>query len=78
MCLAIPAQVIELIAPDLALVNLAGVHKEISLALVDNIAIGDFLIVHVGYALQKLDEEEARLTLMSFAELGIIEKNLPV
>ena len=70
MCLAIPAQVVELREGDNAVVDLAGVRKEISLALVDNVAIGDYVIVHVGYALNKLDPEEAAKTLALFAELG--------
>ncbi len=70
MCLAIPAQVVELREGDNAVVDLAGVRKEISLSLVDNIAVGDYVIVHVGYALNKLDPEEAAKTLALFAELG--------
>lgn len=70
MCLAIPAQVVELRPGDNALVDLAGVKKEISLALVEDVAIGDYVIVHVGYALNKLDPEEAAKTLALFAEIG--------
>jgi hydrogenase expression/formation protein HypC len=51
-------------------VDLAGVRKEISLSLVENVALGDYVIVHVGYALNKLDPEEAAKTLALFAELG--------
>lgn len=70
MCLAIPAQVVELRDNDNALIDLAGVKKEISLALVDAVAVGDYVIVHVGYALNKLDPEEAAKTLALFAEIG--------
>ncbi|MEN9480436.1 MAG: hypothetical protein RLZZ298_1831 [Pseudomonadota bacterium] len=70
MCLAIPAQVVELRDGDNAVVDLAGVRKEISLALVDNVAVGDYVIVHVGYALNKLDPDEAAKTLALFAEIG--------
>lgn len=70
MCLAIPAQVVELREGDNAVVDLAGVRKEISLALVDDVAVGDFVIVHVGFALNKIDPEEAAQTLALFAELG--------
>lgn len=70
MCLAIPAQVVELRDGDNALVDLAGVRKEISLSLVDDVAVGDYVIVHVGYALNKLDPEEAAKTLALFAEIG--------
>ena len=70
MCLAIPAQVVELRDGDSAVVDLAGVRKEISLSLVENVVVGDYVIVHVGYALNKLDPEEAAKTLALFAELG--------
>ena len=62
MCLAIPAQVVELRDADQAVVDLAGVRKEISLALVEDVAVGDYVIVHVGYALNKLDPDEAART----------------
>lgn len=70
MCLAIPARIEQLTAADSAIVNLGGMRKEVSLALVDDAAVGDYVIVHVGYALQKLDQEEALRTLAMFAELG--------
>jgi hydrogenase expression/formation protein HypC len=70
MCLAIPARIVELGADDRAVVDLAGVRKEISLALVDGIALGDYVIVHVGYALNRLDPDEAARTLALFGEIG--------
>ena len=70
MCLAIPAQVVELRDNDNAIVDLAGVRKEISLSLVEGVEVGDYVIVHVGYALNKLDPDEAEKTLAIFAELG--------
>jgi hydrogenase expression/formation protein HypC len=73
MCLAIPARIETLTAPGSAIANLGGVRKEISLALVDDAVPGDYVIVHVGYALQKLDEAEALRTLAAFAELGELE-----
>jgi hydrogenase expression/formation protein HypC len=69
MCLAIPAKVVELRDGDQAVIDLAGVRKEISLALVEDVKPGDYVIVHVGYALQKLDPEEAAKTLALFAGL---------
>lgn len=69
MCLAIPALVVEICADELAVVDLAGVRKSISLSLVEAVAVGDYVIVHVGYALQKLDRDEAAQTLALFAEL---------
>ncbi len=75
MCLAIPARVVELADGDNAVVDLGGVKKEISLALVDGVAVGDYVIVHVGYALNKLDPEEAEKTLALFAELGAVAQS---
>lgn len=69
MCLALPVKVIELGAGDTAIVDLGGVRKEISLALLDDVTIGDYVILHVGYALSKLDPEEAAKTLALFAAL---------
>lgn len=73
MCLAIPAQVVELRDADSALVDLDGVRKEISLALVDGVVVGDYVIVHVGFALNKLDPVEAEKTLQLFAEMGELQ-----
>jgi hydrogenase expression/formation protein HypC len=70
MCLAIPARVVELLEDDQAVVDLGGVRKEISLALVSDVAVDDYVIVHVGYALNKLDRDEAAKTLALFAEIG--------
>jgi hydrogenase expression/formation protein HypC len=72
MCLAIPARVVALPAPGIARIDLSGVQKDISLALVDDVAIGDYVIVHVGYALTKLDPEEAQRTLDTFAAAGLL------
>ncbi|MDR2238974.1 MAG: HypC/HybG/HupF family hydrogenase formation chaperone [Zoogloeaceae bacterium] len=70
MCLAIPVKVVELLDDDQARVDIGGVRKEISLALVEDVAVGDYVILHVGYAIQKLDPDEADRTLALFAELG--------
>lgn len=71
MCLAIPARVVELHEDQQGLVDLGGVRKMISLELVDGIAVGDWVIVHVGYALSRLDADEAERTLALFAEAGL-------
>ncbi|MFA6122088.1 MAG: HypC/HybG/HupF family hydrogenase formation chaperone [Sideroxydans sp.] len=70
MCLAIPALVVELLPNDMARIDLDGVRKDISLSLVEGVAVGDYVIVHVGFALQRLDPDEAAETLAMFAELG--------
>ena len=71
MCLAIPTRVVELLPDNQALVDLGGVRKAISLELVDGVAVGDYVIVHVGYALTRLDPDEAAQTLALMAEAGI-------
>lgn len=73
MCLALPVKVVEVGADDKATVDLGGVKKEISIALLDDVKIGDYVILHVGYALSKLDPEEAAKTLALFAELQATE-----
>jgi hydrogenase expression/formation protein HypC len=75
MCLAIPARIEQVTGVDNAIVNLGGVRKAISLALVEDVAVGDYVIVHVGYALQKLDEDEALRTLELFAEVTELENS---
>lgn len=69
MCLAIPALVVERRQGDAAVIELDGVRKEISVALVPEVRAGDYVIVHVGYALSRLDAHEAQRTLALFAEL---------
>jgi hydrogenase expression/formation protein HypC len=71
MCLALPVRVVELVGSDDAVVDLGGIRKQISLALVDGVAVGDYVILHVGYALSKLDADEAGKTLALFREAGI-------
>jgi hydrogenase expression/formation protein HypC len=73
MCLAIPARVVELLAAGQAVVDLAGVRKSISLALVPEAGVGDYVIVHVGHAIGRLDADEAERTLALFAELAATE-----
>ncbi len=71
MCLAVPARVIALGDHDRGTIEMDGVELEISLALVDDVAVGDYVIVHVGYALNKLDTAEAERTLALLAEAGV-------
>ncbi len=70
MCLALPAQIVEMRDGDEALVNLGGVRKAVSIALVPEAQLGDYVIVHVGHAIGLLDADEAQKTLALFAELG--------
>lgn len=72
MCLAIPAEVIEMVEDQHAVVDMSGVRKLISTALLDELAVGDYVIVHVGYALTRLDPEEAAETLRLFSEYSVL------
>jgi hydrogenase expression/formation protein HypC len=74
MCLAIPARVVEVSESDQAIVDLGGVRKDVSLALVEDVQVGDYVIIHVGYALTRLDPEEAEKTLALMAEAGLTEQ----
>ncbi|MBB4371727.1 hydrogenase expression/formation protein HypC [Bradyrhizobium sp. cir1] len=70
MCLAIPAEVTRLLPDEMAVVSIDGVSKEISVALIEDLAVGDYVIIHVGYALTRIDPEEARRTLELLRELS--------
>jgi len=76
MCLAIPAKVVA-ISEDrtMATISLDGVQKEVSLALVEEVQVGDYVLVHVGYALNRLSPEEAERTLQIFAEAGMLQED---
>jgi len=72
MCLAIPAQITAIDQmSDTATVALGGVSKQVSLALVDAARVGDYVLVHVGYALNKISPVEAERTLRLIAEAGV-------
>ncbi|MFK5984981.1 MAG: HypC/HybG/HupF family hydrogenase formation chaperone [Pseudomonadota bacterium] len=78
MCLALPAKVIAIDEiSDMATVALGEVKKEISLALVEDVKVDDYVLIHVGYALNKVSQEEAELTLQLFAEAGFAEQEQP-
>jgi hydrogenase expression/formation protein HypC len=70
MCLAIPGKVVEIRDGMLATVDVGGVCREVSLVLVDGVEVGDYVIVHVGYALNRLDPEEAEQTLELFRQVA--------
>ena len=74
MCLAIPVRVVELLDEATAVVDLDGIRKEISLALVDDVRVGDYVILHVGYALTRLDPQEAQRTLELFGTAGMLDE----
>lgn len=76
MCLAIPGQIIEIVdvGNRLANVSVAGVHRRVNVALLDaeggGVGPGDWVLVHVGFAISKVDEEEAQATLWLLERMG--------
>jgi hydrogenase expression/formation protein HypC len=73
MCLGIPAQIVEIVDLDdrLAKAEISGVRRIVSIALLgDEVEVGDWVLVHVGFALSKIDEEEARVTLALLERIG--------
>jgi hydrogenase expression/formation protein HypC len=73
MCLAIPARVVQLLPNYRAVVDIAGVRKEISIDLVSDAQLDDYVIVHVGYAIGRIDPDEAQRTMALFSEMSATE-----
>ena len=68
MCLAVPCKIVS-IEDDIAMIEVAGVRREASLSLIDDAAIGDYVIVHAGYAIHKIDETAAMESLKALNEV---------
>ena len=79
MCLAIPGKVIEInrtSQPVMGKVSFGGIKKEICLEWVPDVKVGEYVIVHVGFAISKLDEKDALETLKIFEEMGNLDDEL--
>lgn len=79
MCLAVPGRIIEIRderQTPMATVDFDGIRKDVCLAYVPDIGVGEYAIVHVGFAISKVDEKSALETLALFKDLGILEENL--
>ncbi|MCK5328469.1 MAG: HypC/HybG/HupF family hydrogenase formation chaperone [Candidatus Latescibacteria bacterium] len=72
MCLAVPMRLVRR-EGDFGVAEVGGIEREIGLQLVDEVAVGDFVIVHAGFAIQKLDEEAAQETLALFEEMARLD-----
>ncbi len=68
MCLAVPMKIVRMQGSK-GIVDIGGVKREIGLQLLKDVQVGDYVIVHAGFAIQRLDEEEALETLSLFAEM---------
>ncbi len=69
MCLGVPAKILE-VRDSAAVVELGGVRREISLMLIDDVSVGEWVIIHAGFAIEKLSEEAAEQTLALFREIA--------
>lgn len=69
MCLAVPMKVIKM-KGDMAVVESSGLRHEVGIMLLDKVKLGDWLIVHAGFAISKLTKKQARETLSLFKEMG--------
>ncbi|GIK65305.1 MAG: hydrogenase assembly protein HypC [Chloroflexota bacterium] len=79
MCLGVPGQIKEVYELDgvrMGKVNFGGIIKEVCLEYVPEAVVGDYTIVHVGFAITRLDEESALATLKMFEELGVLSEEL--
>ncbi|HKS41439.1 MAG TPA: HypC/HybG/HupF family hydrogenase formation chaperone [Blastocatellia bacterium] len=76
MCLAIPGKIVEIVDPEnqIAKVNVGGVKRNVNVGMLDNVIVGDYVLVHVGFAMSKVDEKEAEETLRLLQELGSYEE----
>jgi hydrogenase expression/formation protein HypC len=70
MCLAVPVRVAALLENQWVEIEVGGIHSRISIALIDAVAVGDYVIVHAGFAITRLDVEEAEKTLALFDEIS--------
>lgn len=79
MCLAVPGQVVSVFQESgttMADVDFGGVRKKVCLAYLPDIGVGEYVIVHVGFAIQRLDEASALETLETFRRMGILDEEL--
>jgi len=80
MCLAIPGKVVSIEEEHgvrMGSVQFGGVTQSVSLDFVPETAVGDYVMVHVGFAISRVDEEEARLTWQTLEEMGLLAQELP-
>ncbi len=81
MCLAVPGKIVEIReerGTRMATIDFDGIRKDICLAYLPDIGVGDYAIVHVGFAISQIDEASALETLQMFKDLGVLEEELGV
>ena len=77
MCLAVPGRILSIAEVDgtvMAEADFGGVRKNVCLQYVPDVQVGEYVVVHVGFAIQRLDEASAQSTLANFERLGILEE----
>jgi hydrogenase expression/formation protein HypC len=77
MCLAVPGQVLNIAEIDdtrMAEVDFGGVRKQVCLQYIPDVQVGEYVMVHVGFAIQRLDEAAAQETLLNLERLGMLEE----
>ncbi len=72
MCLAIPGKIVEIVSAEnqLAKVDVGGVRRNVNIGMLDDVIVGDYVLIHVGFAMTKIDEKEAAETLRILDEIG--------
>lgn len=78
MCLAIPGKIVEIVdlENNIAKVEVGGVRRNVNTGMLDDVAVGDYVLIHVGFAMSKVDEREAAETLRLLEDLGSYEAEL--
>ena len=79
MCLAVPGRILNIETRDgilMSVVDFGGIHKEVCLEYLPDATVGEYVVVHVGFAIQRLDEQSALRTLAEFERLGLLEEEL--
>lgn len=77
MCLAVPGRILSMQDRDgtlMSLVDFGGIQKDVCLQYLPDASVGEYVVVHVGFAIQRLDEESAKRTLAEFEHLGVLKE----
>jgi hydrogenase expression/formation protein HypC len=73
MCLSVPARVVEVHDPHWATVDVGGTTRRVSIDLIDDVRVDEYVLLHVGFALEKINREEAEATLAFFDDMANTE-----
>jgi hydrogenase expression/formation protein HypC len=78
MCLAIPGKIVEIVDEEnrIAKVDVGGVKRNVNIGMLDDVSLGDYVLIHVGFAMSRIDEKEAEETLRLLQDLGSYEEEI--